>query len=202
MNPPKSLRGILLLFVGLSGIFLASAIVLSARQAESRKTIQSLRKTVETLNDRLSSHRDDMAKADFYRFQENVYRLHSPEFARIADSVFTLSSKHGFSPYLIMAIIYVESRFDRRAVSRVGACGLMQVNYPVWKNALNIDRNKLFQIDYNIELGLTILKGYLLETRGDIVKALILYNNGYNYAGNNYHEKVLASRYCQHANIG
>ena len=37
----------------------------------------------------------------------------------------------------------------------------MQVNYPVWKDELNIDRRKLFQVDYNIELGLTILKGYL-----------------------------------------
>jgi soluble lytic murein transglycosylase-like protein len=202
MNPPKNFHGILLFFIGLSGIFLASAIVLSARQAESRKAIQSLQETLATLNDKLSTHQDAIAKTDFYRFQENVYRLHAPEFAHIADSVFSLSQKHGFSPYLVMAIIFVESRFDRRAVSRAGACGLMQVNYSVWKNELNIDRKKLFQIDYNIELGLIILKGYLLETRGDIIRALILYNNGYNYTGNNYHEKVLASRYCQHADIG
>jgi len=202
MNPPKSFRGVLLFFVGLSGIFLASAIVLSARQAESRKTIRSLQKTVATLSDQLSSHQDAMARTDFYRFQENVYRLHSPEFARIAGSVFALSRRHGFNPYLVMALIYVESRFDRRAVSKKGACGLMQVNYPVWKDALKIDRRKLFQVDYNIEIGLTILKGYLLETRGDIIQALILYNNGYNYAGNNFHEKVLASRFARHAGIG
>ncbi|MCU0277009.1 MAG: transglycosylase SLT domain-containing protein [Acidobacteria bacterium] len=163
MNPPKNVRGILLLFIALSGLFLACAIVLSARQTESRKTIASLQKAI--------------AKSDFYRFQENVYRLHAPEFARIADSVFTLSRKHGFNPYLVMALIFVESRFDRRAVSNKGACGLMQVNYPVWKDALNIDRKRLFQVDYNIELGLTILKGYLLETKGDIIRALILYNN-------------------------
>ncbi len=202
MNPPKSFRGILLFFVGLSGIFLASAIILSARQAESQKTILCLRKTVASLNDKLSTHQDAMAKTDFYRFQENVYRLHSPEFARVADSVFTLSHKHGVNPYLIMALIFVESRFDRRAVSGKGACGLMQVNYPVWKDALDLDRRKLFEIDYNIEIGLTILKGYLLETRGDIIRALILYNNGYNYAGNDFHEKVLASRFARHADIG
>jgi soluble lytic murein transglycosylase-like protein len=142
-----------------------------------------------------------MARSDFYRFQENVYRLHSPEFVRITDAVFSLSNKHGFNPYLVMALIFVESRFDRRAVSGKGACGLMQVNYPVWKNKLNIDRRKLFEVDYNIELGLTILKGYLLETRGDIVRALILYNNGYNYTGNNFHERVLASRFLRHPDI-
>jgi soluble lytic murein transglycosylase-like protein len=100
-----------------------------------------------------------------------------------------------------MALIFVESRFDRRAVSRKGACGLMQVNYPVWKQALAIDRDRLFQIDYNIELGLTILKGYLLETKGDLVRALILYNNGYNYTGNDFHERVLASRYYRRSGI-
>ena len=202
MNPKKKFRGIVLFFIGLSGLFLASAIVLSARQAESRKTIAALQKTVATLNHKLSSHQEAMAKTDFYRFQENVYRLHAPEFTRIADSVFSLSRKHGFNPYLVMAVIFVESRFDRRAVSGKGACGLMQVNVPVWKNALNIDRRRIFQVDYNIELGLTILKGYLMETRGDIIRALILYNNGYNYTGNNFHEKVLASRFYQHADIG
>lgn len=202
MNPPKKFRGIVLFFIGLSGSFLAGAIVLSARQAESRKTIQFLQENLATLNDKLSRHQDAIVQTDFYRFQENVYRLHDPEFVHIADSVFSLSRKHGFSPYLVMAIILVESRFDRRAVSKAGACGLMQVNYSVWKEELKIDRKKLFQIDYNIELGLTILKGYLLETQGDIVRALILYNNGYNSTANNYHEKVLASRYCRHADFG
>ena len=202
MNPPKKLRGIVLFFMGLSGIFLASAIVLSARQAESRKTIALLQETVDNLNHKISSHQDALARTDFYRFQENVYRLHAPEFTHIADSVFSLSRKHGFNPYLVMAVIFVESRFYRRAVSGKGACGLMQVNVPVWKDALNIDRRRIFQVDYNIELGLTILKGYLMETRGDIIRALILYNNGYNYTGNNFHEKVLASRFYQHADIG
>lgn len=202
MNLPKNFRGIVAFFAGLAGIFLAGAIVLSARQSESRQTIRSLEAAVSRLNLQLQSHQEAMAKAEFYRFQENVYRLHSPEFARIADAVFALSRKHGFDPYLTMAIIFVESRFDRRAVSKAGACGLMQVNYAVWKNELKIDRKRLFEIDYNIELGLTILKGYLVETSGDLVRALILYNNGYNYTGNDYHERVLASRYCQHANIG
>jgi soluble lytic murein transglycosylase-like protein len=202
MNPQKNFRGIVLFFIGLSGIFLACAVVLSARQVESRKTIASLQKTVATLSHKLSSHQEAIARTDFYRFQENVYRLHAPDFSRIADSVFSLSRKHGFNPYLVMAIIFVESRFDRRAVSGKGACGLMQVNVPVWKDALKIDRRKIFQVDYNIELGLTILKGYLMETRGDIIRALILYNNGYNYTGNNFHEKVLASHFYKHADIG
>lgn len=202
MNPQKNFRGILLLFMALSGIFLACAIFLSAKQLENQRTILSLRKTVDTLNDKIDAHREAMAKTDFYRFQENVYRLQTPEFANITGAVFNLSRKHGFNPYLVMAIIFVESRFNRHAVSRAGAYGLMQVNYTVWKEELDIDRRKLSQVDYNIELGLTILKSYLRETKGDIIKALILYNNGYKYTNSDYHEKIIATNFYRHAKIG
>jgi soluble lytic murein transglycosylase-like protein len=202
MIPPKKKHGILLLFVGLAAIFLVCAIFLSAKQFENQKTILSLQKTVDTLEHRIGSHQKAFAKTDFYRFQENIYRLQTPEFANITTAVFNLSLKHGFNPYLIMAIIYVESRFNRRAVSRAGAYGLMQVNYPVWKDELNIDRRRLSQVDYNIELGLTILKGYLRETKGDIIKALLLYNNGYKYANSNYDEKVIATNFYKQAKIG
>jgi len=187
--------------MALSGIFMICAIVLSARQIENKKIILTLQKTVDKLNNKISVHREAMVKTDFYRFQENVYRLQTPDFARITNSVFNLSRKHGFNPYLVMAVIFVESRFNRRAVSKAGACGLMQVNYPVWKDELKIDRSRLTQIDYNIELGLTILKGYLQETKGDIIKALILYNNGYKYTNSNYSEKIVASNFYKHAGI-
>jgi soluble lytic murein transglycosylase-like protein len=185
----------------LSGISLIYALVLSARQIESRRTIFTLQKTVTTLNNTLNLHQKAIAKTDFYRFQENIFRLQKPGFTKITKAVFTQSRKHGFDPYLVMAIIFVESSFNPHAVSRAGAYGLMQVNYPVWKNELNIDRKKLTQIDYNIELGLTILKGYLRETKGDMIKALILYNNGYKYNNTNYHEKVIASNFFQYAGI-
>jgi len=200
ITPPKK-HEISLFFMALSAIFMICAIVLSARQIENKKIILTLQKTVDKLNNKISVHREAMVKTDFYRFQENVYRLQTPDFAKITNSVFNLSRKHGFNPYLVMAIIFVESRFNRRAVSRAGACGLMQVNYPVWKDELNIDRSRLTQIDYNIELGLTILKGYLQETKGDIIKALILYNNGYKYTNSNYSEKIIASNFYKHAGI-
>jgi soluble lytic murein transglycosylase-like protein len=201
MIPPQKKHDILLLFMGLSGIFLVCAIVLSARQIENRKTIKSLQKTVDKLNYKINIHHEAIAKTDFYLFQENIYRLQTPEFAKITNSVFNQSKKSGFNPYLIMAIIFVESRFNRHAVSKAGAYGLMQVNYHVWKNQLNIDFRKITQVDYNIELGLKILKNYLRETSGDILQALILYNNGYKQNNSNYNEKVIATNFYKHAKI-
>jgi soluble lytic murein transglycosylase-like protein len=197
---PKK-HGILLLFMGLSGIFLVCAIVLSAKQAENQKTILYLQNTVDTLNYRIGIHQEAIAKTDFYRFQENIYRLQSPEFAKITDSVFTQSQKFGFNPYLVMAIIFVESNFNRHAVSKAGAYGLMQINYAIWKDELKIDLKKITQVDYNIELGLNILKNYLRETSGDILQALILYNNGYKQNNSSYNEKVIATNFYKHAKI-
>jgi soluble lytic murein transglycosylase-like protein len=202
MIPIPKKHGILLLFMGLAGIFMVCAIVLSAKQFENQKTILSLQKTVATLNYKLDSHQEAIAKTDFYRFQENVYRMQTPEFAKITAAVFNQSRQHGFNPYLVMAIIFVESRFDRHAVSKAGAYGLMQINYAVWKDELKIDFKKIKQIDYNIELGLRILKNYLQETSGDILQALILYNNGYKQNNGSYNEKVIATNFYKHAKIG
>ena len=70
------------------------------------------------------------------------------------------------------------------------------------EDQLNIDFKRISQVDYNLELGLTILKGYLRETSGDILKALVLYNNGYKNAGSNYNEKIIATNFYRHARIG
>jgi len=202
MIPPKKKHGILLFLMVLSGIFLVCAIVLSARQFENQKTILSLQKNVDRLNRKININFEAITKTDFYHFQENIYRLQTPEFSRITDSVFIQSQKHGFDPYLVMAIILVESNFNRHAVSKAGAYGLMQINYAVWKDELKINFKKITQIDYNIELGLTILKSYLRETSGDILRALILYNTGYKYISSTYHEKVIATNFYKHAKIG
>jgi soluble lytic murein transglycosylase-like protein len=201
ISQPKK-HGILLFFMCLSGIFLVCAIILSAKQVENQKAILSLQNTINTLNNKISSHQEAIVKTDFYRFQENIYRLQTPEFAKITNSVFTLSQKHGFNPYLVTAIIFVESRFNHHAVSRKGAYGLMQINYAVWKDKLKINLKKITEVDYNIELGLTILKSYLRETSGDILRALLLYNNGYKYTNSTYNEKVIATNFYKHAKIG
>jgi cell division protein FtsL len=202
MNPPKKTHGILLFFMVLSSIFMVCTIVLSIKHIENQKNILSLQKTIDKLDHQINIHREAIAKTDFYRFQENIYRLQTPEFAKITNSVFNQSKKHGLNPYLIMAIIFVESNFNRHAVSKAGAYGLMQVNYAVWKDELKINFKKITQVDYNIELGLTILKNYLRETSGNLLQALILYNKGYKQIATNYQEKIIATNFYKHAKIG
>jgi soluble lytic murein transglycosylase-like protein len=78
-------------------------------------------------------------------------------------------------PGLVMALIDVESRFDRWAVSPAGAVGLMQV-MPFWPERLGMRRHQLVHIAPNIRMGCAILRFYLDHERNDVRKALARYN--------------------------
>ncbi len=72
-------------------------------------------------------------------------------------------------PGLVMAVIDVESRFDRWAVSHAGAVGLMQI-MPFWPRELGMTNQELVRIPQNIRMGCTILKFYLDREKGDYTR--------------------------------
>jgi soluble lytic murein transglycosylase-like protein len=78
-------------------------------------------------------------------------------------------------PGLVMALMAVESRFDRWAVSRAGAVGLMQV-MPFWPEQLGMRRYELVHIAPNVHMGCAILRYYLGYEHNDVRKALARYN--------------------------
>ena len=78
-------------------------------------------------------------------------------------------------PGLVMALIAVESRFDRWAVSSAGAVGLMQV-MPFWPERLGMRRYQLVHVAPNIHMGCAILRFYLGYEHNDVRKALARYN--------------------------
>lgn len=78
-------------------------------------------------------------------------------------------------PGLVMALIAVESRFDRWAVSPAGAVGLMQV-MPFWPEKLGMRRYELVHVEPNIHMGCAILRFYLTYEHNDVRRALARYN--------------------------
>jgi soluble lytic murein transglycosylase-like protein len=79
-------------------------------------------------------------------------------------------------PELVLAVIDIESDFDRFAISSASALGLMQV-MPFWVNELgHSDKNMLFDIEFNVLLGCRILKYYLEMEDGDLIQGLARYN--------------------------
>jgi len=85
------------------------------------------------------------------------------------------AARHGIDPELAMAVIEVESSFDRFAISSAGAQGLMQV-MPFWKHELGRSEDNLTAVDTNVRYGMTILAHYLQRESGDAVKALTRYH--------------------------
>jgi soluble lytic murein transglycosylase-like protein len=78
-------------------------------------------------------------------------------------------------PELVLAVIEVESNFDRFAISSAGARGLMQV-MPFWLKEIGRPDDNLFHIATNLRMGCTILRYYLDMERGDLRPALARYN--------------------------
>lgn len=93
-------------------------------------------------------------------------------------------------PEFVLAVIQVESHFDRFAFSHAGARGLMQV-MPFWKNEIGRESDNLMNVETNLRYGCTILKHYLDRADGNWAEALARYNGSYGKIW--YAEKVMVA---------
>lgn len=111
----------------------------------------------------------DMSNRLLRQVPDHGERLH------ILKRVHQEAGKVGIPPELVLAVIDVESNFDRYAISTAGARGLMQV-MPFWLKEIGRPNDNLFEINTNLRMGCTILKFYLDKEDGNLVKALARYN--------------------------
>lgn len=84
---------------------------------------------------------------------------------------------YGVDKALVRAVIHAESWFNRTAVSRVGAQGLMQL-MPATQQRLGV--NNPFDSRQNIDGGVRYLRDLLEQFRGDLRLAAAAYNAGEN----------------------
>lgn len=94
---------------------------------------------------------------------------------KLLRSIHREATRAELPPELVIAVIDIESRFDRFAISRAGAQGLMQV-MPFWLKEIGQEDDNLMDIDTNLRMGCTILKYYLDMEKGNIRRALARYN--------------------------
>ncbi len=94
-----------------------------------------------------------------------------------ADLINAISAEHGVDPLLVKSIIRAESNFDRRAVSRKGAQGLMQL---MPDTAFRYAVRNSFDPEDNIRGGVQYLR-FLHETFPDQLSFVVAaYNAGEN----------------------
>ncbi len=92
-----------------------------------------------------------------------------------AETIDRYARVHGVDPALVSAVMRVESCFDHRAVSRVGARGLMQL-MPATASQLGVMDS--FDPAQNIAGGVNYLGQMLRRFNNDLKLALAAYNAG------------------------
>jgi len=113
-----------------------------------------------------------------YSFTRDTWlRLNYPV---LFDDIIDYHSEDKLDPYLALAVIRRESRFDPMAVSSVGALGLMQL-MPATASQMadvrTIPDNWMFEPGYNIKLGCKYLRWLYARLHKDEV-AIAAYNAG------------------------
>ena len=98
----------------------------------------------------------------------------------IAMAVMATREEFRIDPALILAVIELESRYEKRAKSKKGCKGLIQMSKWVGKSIagrLNIENYNIFDIRTNVRMGGYFLRE-LLDSYKDVRKALTVYNKG------------------------
>jgi soluble lytic murein transglycosylase-like protein len=144
----------------------------SGPDPELRKILVTAIAEADSFSDRFDAEvwLTDMSRRLTRQVPDAEERLH------ILRTVHRHATVTGVQPELVLAVIDVESNFDRFAISTATALGLMQV-MPFWVPELGYeDKNQLFDVEINVLLGCRILKYYLDMERGDLVRGLARYN--------------------------
>ncbi|UCD05456.1 MAG: transglycosylase SLT domain-containing protein [candidate division WOR-3 bacterium] len=178
------------------GVLIATMAILSWQVIVLRK---NLREKMKVVNLMISKYEAKAQFIDDYLPIVTEYTESEITAKRILAAVYENSAQYDIEPELILSVIMVESEFNPKAYSSVGAIGLMQI-MPV--TGIYVGRslgysikneNDLYNIEKNIKIGVVFLKeciDRLGEHRG----------LGYYYAGrhaqhyNRYTMKIAAAR--------
>lgn len=118
------------------------------------------------------------------------YVKNSQQRLGILQAVYREALHHNLDPDLVLALIQIESHFDRFAVSSAGAQGMMQI-MPFWRLEIGRPQDNLTNLATNIRYGTAILAHYLEVAQDDLVDALGRYNGSRGKL--KYPEKVISA---------
>ena len=122
----------------------------------------------------------DLAKAQLERMHRVFsYSSRYDVGADLAATIYEAALAEGIDPELAFRLVKVESQFNPRAVSPVGALGLTQLMLPTARYFdRNVTREELFEPEKNLRIGFRYLRGLVKSYKGDLKLALLVYNRG------------------------
>ena len=118
----------------------------------------------------------DQFLRQFRPLRESTTQRHA-----LATEVVAAATRNRLDPDLLLALVAVESGFDRTAVSRKGARGLGQVMFPTAQAVAPtlVHRPKdLYDVRRNLAITASHLRWLLIAAGGDLMGALTMYHAG------------------------
>lgn len=121
-----------------------------------------------------------MVKAQFERANgiinySNRYNIS----AGLSTSIFDAALAEGIDPELAFRLVRLESEFNPRAKSPVGAIGLTQLmpsTARLYRKGVTVD--DLYDRDTNLRIGFKYLRNLMRLYKGNVELALVAYNRG------------------------
>lgn len=141
-------------------------------EPEIDPVIQHIELKLDSLKVELKDIKQEMAKVVSYADRYGISM-------RLAGMIYRTAKQVGIDPDIAFSLVWVESRFNPRAVSHAGAIGLAQV-MPSTAQILQpgITREELFDPETNLRLGFRYLRDMFQKYDGDLRLALLAYNRG------------------------
>lgn len=97
----------------------------------------------------------------------------------LAAAIYDAAIMERIDPELAFPLVRLESEFNERATSPVGATGLTQLMLGTAREYdRNLTRERLYDRDTNLRIGFRYLRGLIRWQRGDVQMALLAYNRG------------------------
>ena len=99
--------------------------------------------------------------------------------SELSAAVYDAAVAEKIDPHLAFPLVRLESRFNEKAISSVGAVGLTQLMIPTARMYVpGVSREDLYDRDLNLTIGFRHLRSLIKEYRGNVQLALLAYNRG------------------------
>lgn len=170
-----------LLYFSLSIILLTtvSNVVQAQQQLPDEKFKEQLRRAITDADQFVDRFAAEVWLKDMsYRLSQRAPHIPENERLELLALVHKEATRNNLNPQMVLSLIQVESSFDRFALSKVGARGLMQI-MPFWIKAIGREQDNLFDIDTNLRYGCAILAIYMKREKDEIIPALARYHGSY-----------------------
>ena len=169
-------------FVG-SIVLLLAGQIMQERSATAASTFSlGLPGDSRRLREELDATRGELALAKAQLDRANRILQYSSRYgvaADLATSIYDIAQAEGIEPDLGFRLVRVESQFNERATSPVGAVGLTQLMPSTARYfQKGVTTKQLYDRETNLRIGFRYLRTLIQQYDGDLKLALLVYNRG------------------------